>query len=128
MGLEPISIKKMEEKTSDVFEAVVIMSKRAERRHHKQRMIKKASRARIFQHYKDSDRNFMARKHADHMKRCSCQYSCGNIRRNDWVSRKARYTRQERKSHANYQSQLHDLWIEMDAHSLEDFNILNSNI
>ena len=29
MGLEPISIKKMEEKTSDVFEAVVIMSKRA---------------------------------------------------------------------------------------------------
>ena len=29
MGLEPISIKKMEEKTTDVFEAVVIMSKRA---------------------------------------------------------------------------------------------------
>jgi len=29
MGLEPISIKKMEEKTSDIFEAVVIMSKKA---------------------------------------------------------------------------------------------------
>ena len=29
MGLEPISIKKMEEKTTDIFEAVVIMSKKA---------------------------------------------------------------------------------------------------
>ena len=29
MALEPLSIRNMEEKTSDIFEAVVIMSKRA---------------------------------------------------------------------------------------------------
>jgi len=29
MGLEPLSIKNMEEKTSDIFEAVIVMSKRA---------------------------------------------------------------------------------------------------
>ena len=29
MGLEPISIKNMEEKTNDLYEAVVIMSKKA---------------------------------------------------------------------------------------------------
>ena len=29
MGLEPLSIKNMEEKTSDIFEAVIFMSKRA---------------------------------------------------------------------------------------------------
>ena len=29
MALEPLSIKNMEEKTSDIFEAVVVMSKRA---------------------------------------------------------------------------------------------------
>ena len=29
MGLEPLSIKHMEEKTSDIFEAVIVMSKRA---------------------------------------------------------------------------------------------------
>ena len=29
MALEPLSIKNMEEKTSDIFEAVIVMSKRA---------------------------------------------------------------------------------------------------
>ena len=29
MSLEPLSIKNMEEKTSDIFEAVIVMSKRA---------------------------------------------------------------------------------------------------
>ncbi|GIR96402.1 hypothetical protein CM15mP99_0370 [bacterium] len=29
MGLEPISIKNMEEKTNDLYEAVVVMSKKA---------------------------------------------------------------------------------------------------
>ena len=29
MALEPLSIRNMEEKTSDIFEAVVVMSKRA---------------------------------------------------------------------------------------------------
>ena len=29
MGLEPLSIKNMEDKTSDIFEAVIVMSKRA---------------------------------------------------------------------------------------------------
>ncbi len=29
MALEPLSIKNMEEKTQDIYEAVVIMSKRA---------------------------------------------------------------------------------------------------
>ena len=29
MGVEPLSIKNMEEKTSDIFEAVIVMSKRA---------------------------------------------------------------------------------------------------
>ena len=29
MGLEPLSIKNMEEKTSDIFKAVIVMSKRA---------------------------------------------------------------------------------------------------
>lgn len=37
-----------------------------------------------------------ARKIADHLKVCSCHYSCGNKRYDPWLSKKGRLTKQER--------------------------------
>lgn len=86
------------------------MSKRAQRRHHKQRMIKKSYGVRRYQRLEEEDLSVITRKDADHLKRCSCHYTCGNIRRNRWLSSKDRRTIQELKNHESYRFQLQELW------------------
>ena len=73
-------------------------SKRSMRRHHRQRMIQRARSSLALRHYSIDERIQMARKLANHLKICSCEHSCGNIRHNRWSSGSERLTRQENRS------------------------------
>ena len=84
-------------------------SKRAARRHHKQRMIQRAKRSLILRRFSSDERVCFARRFADHLKVCSCEYSCGNIRHNGWSSNKTRLTTQEHKSDIAFTEQLLEL-------------------
>ena len=81
-------------------------SKRAIRRHHKQRMIRRAEMSFIVKSLDGNVRLDLARKWADHLKVCSCEYSCGNVRHNGWSSGKTRLTRQEHRHRLDYSEQL----------------------
>ena len=50
MALKPLSVRDMEEKTMDVFEAVVVMTKRSKQIIH-QRLVEKAINARERKNY-----------------------------------------------------------------------------
>lgn len=86
------------------------MSKRAERRHHRRRMIRKAL------HYgvccSDPKR---ARKMVDYLCICSCNL-CRNPRRTSWNQGQHRWTIQEKKSFAAFQ----EMKIELDLDSIQD--------
>ena len=84
-------------------------SKRALRRHHKQRMIQHALRSQCMKNVSSIHRSEVARKWADHLKVCSCVYSCGNIRHNPWSSMKVRFTRQEKHSILTMTEQLFEV-------------------
>ena len=83
--------------------------KRAMRRHHKRRMIQKAKNSFVLRQYSIDERLYFARKFADHLKNCSCEYSCGNVRHNGWSSNKIRLTRQERKSDIDFAEQRYEM-------------------
>ena len=81
-------------------------SKRSIRRHHKQRMIQRAKRSLVFRRFSSGERVHFARRFADHLKFCSCEYSCGNVRHNGWSSGKVRLTRQELRHRLEFAEQL----------------------
>ena len=84
-------------------------SKRATRRHHKQRMIQRAKKSFVLQGFSSDERLHFARRFADHLKVCSCEYSCGNVRHNGWSSGKTRRTRQEHRHRLEYSEQILEL-------------------
>ena len=84
-------------------------TKRAWRRHHKQRMIRRAEMSFIVKSLNGTVRFDLARKWADHLKVCSCEYCCGNVRHNGWSSGKAKLTRQEHRHRLDYTEQLLEL-------------------
>ena len=81
-------------------------SKRSMRRHHKQRMIQRAKRSSILRGFSSDEQLRFARKLADHLKVCSCEYSCGNVRHNGWSSEKVSLTRQELRHRLDCAEQL----------------------
>ena len=85
------------------------ISKRALRRHHKQRMIGRALKSQRMKNVDSIHRSEVARKWADHLKVCSCVYSCGNVRHNPWSSGKVRLTRQEHESVLRMREQLFEM-------------------
>ena len=85
------------------------MVKRALRRHHKRRMIRRALNSQRLKNVDSEYRNEFARKWANHLKICSCVYSCGNVRHNPWSSGKVRLTRQEHESLLAIEEQLLDM-------------------
>jgi hypothetical protein len=80
--------------------------KRSIRRHHQQRMIQRAQQSLYVQNNGIETRSLFARKIANHLKVCSCEYSCGNIRTNPWSSGTIRLTLQERKHRLAYREQI----------------------
>ena len=81
-------------------------SKRATRRHHKQRMIQRAKRSLALRRFSNDERVHFAGKFADHLKVCSCEYSCGNVRHNGWSSGEIKLTRQELRNRLEFVEQL----------------------
>ena len=57
-------------------------TKRALRRHHRQRMIARARRVMWYLAFNDTERHEWARRNHDHMKVCSC-WMCGNPRKRE---------------------------------------------
>jgi len=83
--------------------------KRALRRHHKQRMIRRALKSQRLKNVDSTHRSEVARRWADHLKICSCVYSCGNVRHNPWSSGSTKRTLQEHKSLASMKEQVKNL-------------------
>lgn len=86
------------------------MSKRAERRHHYERLKEKVRR----EHYwgKCGEENVeedIVAMAAETPKWCSCS-SCMNTRRNKWLPRTERVTRQELKSEDSFVEQIDDYY------------------
>ena len=81
-------------------------SKRSIRRHHKQRMIQRAKRSLVLRRFSSDEQMRFARRFADHLKVCSCEYSCGNVRHNGWSSGKISLTRQELRNRLEFVEQL----------------------
>ena len=96
------------------------MSKRAERRHHYQRLKEKRIRDNYWgfgswrNGYDDSQVGYAANT----PKPCSC-YMCRNPRHNSWATRLERMTRQELKSEVDYNQQLDEIQLR----AWEDENI-----
>ena len=84
-------------------------SKRSMRRHHKRRMIRRAEKSFIVKSLNGDVYVDLARKWADHLKVCSCESSCGNIRHNGWSSGKTKLTRQEHRHRLEYAEQILEL-------------------
>ncbi len=90
--------------------------KRALRRHHKFRMTRKAKRSRFVVRFPPAERWSVARKVADHLKVCSCEYSCGNPRHNRWSSHRVALTKQERLSDFSFRELMLDWdWVLEDS-------------
>ena len=75
--------------------------KRAERRHHKERMKKRALSKLRNWHWNDTE--FF--KFADNLTRCSCHMCC-NERRNPWLPGREKMTIQERRAQDNFEDSL----------------------
>ena len=82
--------------------------KRALRRHHKFRMTRKAERSDYVAYLDKEERWSLARKVADHLKVCSCEFGCGNPRNNPWSCHRASLTKQERLSDVYFREMLSD--------------------
>ena len=72
-------------------------------------MIRRAQTSFIVKNPDGKTRLDLARKWADHLKVCSCEYSCGNVRHNGWSSGKTRLTRQEHRHRLDYYEQMLEL-------------------
>lgn len=73
-------------------------TKRAERRHHRRRMIQRALKLRRVRYLDERIQMQVALRLANTPKKCSCEYSCANPRHNGWSSGRNRLTMQERLS------------------------------
>ena len=89
---------------------------RAIRRHHHNRMVKRAMRIPYLQfdythNYCDYDEwRLRARRICNHMAQCSCSM-CGNQRRNTWLPKDEQGTMQERKANDQYKYELEEMEI-----------------
>jgi len=92
-------------------------TKRAIRRHHRERMIRKLMSYSFVIWYYDWEpinttvTRFRATKFHNHAAVCSCS-GCGNQRRNEWSSQKEKLTIQERRAYDNY----HDMMREVNLY------------
>ena len=87
----------------------LLTPKRSIRRHHRWRMVQKASRSQMLRNHPPERRLHAARRWADQLKICSCELGCGNSRRNGWYSQSARLTKQEHRSNDDFNHQLEEL-------------------
>ena len=87
--------------------------KRALRRDQKHRKIHYAAQSIFLKDLPPSKRLLHARKIADHLKVCSCNLGCGNIRRNPHISKPNSLTLQEMRSNDDMRMQLRELDIEL---------------
>jgi len=87
--------------------------KRAQRRHDRKRMQKRAERITLDFNYEWYSRHMdawheSACKLRDNLKDCSC-YACRNQRHNDWQNDEERMTMQERKALDEYREEIKEI-------------------
>lgn len=87
----------------------MVESKRALRRHHRARLVKRETNRLSLTWTHIKDLTIFVNKRYNNMKNCSC-YLCCNERRNPWLGGEERLTLQERRALDSYDDQMEEYY------------------
>lgn len=80
----------------------------SQRRHHRERMLKRAKRMISIWEYNSEHLEWRAVRIYNNMKNCSC-WMCRNERTNGWNSNRMKLSMQERRAEDDYKDQINEI-------------------